>query len=87
MTVILRTPLTVITIRKVWGTVNLQERARTFYILTIKLRFFCGFSVNSRAVDYYFMGFTRKICCWEMPLVEFEQNRVVQILCFLTKNG
>ena len=61
ITVILRTPLTVITIRKVW------ESARAFYILTINLRFFCGVSVNSWAVDHYFTGFTRKMCCWEMP--------------------
>ena len=33
------------------GIVNLRESARTFYILTANLRFFCRFSVNSRAVD------------------------------------
>ena len=37
---------TVIAIRKVQGTVNLRESARTFYILTANLLFFCRFSVN-----------------------------------------
>ena len=32
--------------------------ARTFYILTVNLRFFCGFSVNLRAIDGFFTRFT-----------------------------
>ena len=47
-----------IAIRKVRGTVNLRESARTFYILTANLRFFCRFSVNSPAIDRIFTGFT-----------------------------
>ena len=37
---------------------NLRGNARTFYILTVNLWSFCGFSVNSWAVDRYFTGFT-----------------------------
>ena len=37
---------------------NLREIARTFYILTVNLRFFCGFSVNLRAIDRFFTRFT-----------------------------
>ena len=33
---------------------NLREIARTFYILTVNLRFFCGFSVNLRAIDRFY---------------------------------
>ena len=46
---------------------NLRESAHTFNLLTVNLRLFCGFSVNSRAIDRYFTGFTLKICCREMP--------------------
>ena len=49
---------------------NLRESARTFYILTTNLRFFCRFSVNSRAVDRISRDLRyipRKICCREMP--------------------
>ena len=49
---------------------NLREIARTFYILTVNLRFFCGFSVNLRAIDRFLRDLRyipRKICCREMP--------------------
>ena len=49
---------------------NLREIARTFYILTDNLRFFCGFSVNLRAIDRFLRDLRyipRKICCREMP--------------------
>ena len=59
-----------IAIRKVRGTVNLRESARTFYILTANLRFFCRFSVNSLAIDRISRDLRyipRKIYCREMP--------------------
>ena len=49
---------------------NLRESARTFYILTANLRFFCRFSVNLRAIDRILRDLRyipRKICCREMP--------------------
>ena len=49
---------------------NLREIARTFYILTVNLRFFCGFSVNLRAIDRFLRDLRyipRKICCREIP--------------------
>ena len=57
-------------IRKVRGIVNLRESARTFYILTANLRFFCRFAVNSPAVDRIspdLRYIPRNICCREMP--------------------
>ena len=62
-------PVMGIAIRKVQGTVNLRESARTFYILTANLLFFCRFSVNSRAIDRILQDLRyipRKICCREM---------------------
>ena len=55
---------------QVRGVVNLRESARTFYILTANLRFFCRFSVYSRAIDRISRDLRyipRKICYREMP--------------------
>ena len=62
--------------KKSTGNVNLRENARTFYILTANLRFFSGFSVNSRAIDRILRDLRyipRKICSREMPH-EFTEN-------------
>ena len=56
--------------KKSTGNRKFTESARTFYILTANLRFFCRFSVNSRAIDRISRDLRyipRKICCREMP--------------------
>ena len=52
------------------STGNREFTGTTFYIFTANLRFFCRFSVNSRAVDrisWDLRYIPRKICCREMP--------------------
>ena len=53
------------------GNREFRGNARTFYILTVNLRLVCGFSVNSRAIDRYFTGFTtfnRKFAAGKCPV-------------------
>ena len=58
----------VINSRKVGGTVNLRESARTFYIITVNLQFFCGFSVNHGQLTVILRDLAGKFAAGKCPV-------------------